>query len=194
MAGVASLCYAGSDAQICWGEYTKRDPAVGFNRICETARSEPRRPWSISRGERTRERADRRQSAQVMGRLRHRFAALVVAVLVISMTGCGIVGVSKRAPGELDPAIVVVMLATIVDLNEDAGSVTVKEDETFETWRIAVVESTWIRDHDGTLLALEDLSIGGRLEIRGTSRVSSLLTAHEMISLEEHPDKDFMIR
>jgi hypothetical protein len=109
-----------------------------------------------------------------------------VSILLVAgaMGGCYV-----AAEGELPPAVVLVMRGVIVDLNPEAGTVTVKKDETYETWQVAVVASTRVRAGDGRYLELADLRLGERIELRGTSRVLDLITVYEIISLEDHPEE-----
>ena len=110
--------------------------------------------------------------------------------VTLSLCGGMVGGCYTAKEGELPVAIVLVMRATVVDLNPDAGSVMVKEEETYETWRVAVVESTWVRARDGRHIDLADLRLGEKIEIRGTSRIDNLITAHEINSLEDHPEEE----
>jgi hypothetical protein len=107
-------------------------------------------------------------------------------VLWMGMLG----GCYTAGEADLPVEIVLTMQATIVDLNPDAGSVMVKEEETYRTWRVAVVESTWVRARDGRHIDLAELRIGEKIEIRGTSRLENLITAYEINSLEDHPEEE----
>ena len=124
-----------------------------------------------------------------MVRADYRSRVVLAAGITLLLAIGALCGCIVAKEGELPPATVLVMRATIVDLDSEAGSVTVKEDEIYDTWQVAVVESTWIRAPDGRHIGLEDLRVGERIEIRGTSRVNSLMTAREIISLEAHPEE-----
>jgi len=125
-----------------------------------------------------------------MERADHRLPVVLVLGIILSLAAGSWSGCTIAREGELPAAIVLVVRATIVDLDPKAGSVIVKEDEIYNTWQVAVVESTWIRAQDGHELDLEDLKIGERVEVRGTSRVTNLITAREIISFEEHPEEE----
>jgi hypothetical protein len=125
-----------------------------------------------------------------MERIVHRSWVLPALGIAFCLWGGAIAGCYTAKEGELPVAIVLVMQATVVDLNPDAGSVMVKDDETHETWRVAVVESTWVRARDGRHIDLAELRIGEKVQIKGISRIDFLITAHEIYSLEDHPEDE----
>jgi len=79
----------------------------------------------------------------------------------------------------------IVMDAVIVDVNPDAGTLTVKDDRSHDTWTIAVGTDTRILGPDAGSVALGDLRIGANVQIRGRSRIPWILIAEEVSVQEE---------
>lgn len=121
------------------------------------------------------------------------------AVLVIATTG--LAGCAGAPPGgmrgsgpmrgagggDIPPATLLLMRATIVDLNPAGGTLTVKDNESHGTWTVAVNEKTTILGADGGALKLSDFQVGQRVRIRGFSRIEEILTALEVERETEGP-------
>ncbi len=113
----------------------------------------------------------------------------IAAYFLLLTIGCAPVPREPSESGDLPPISILVMKAKIVDINSDTGVVTVKEVERYETWTVAVIESTEIRTLDGDYLEVTDLRIGEEIEIRGRSRIGNLCTASEISILDERPGR-----
>jgi hypothetical protein len=125
-----------------------------------------------------------------MERIGHGLQTLPVLGIALCLSVAMLGGCYTVGEGDLPVAIVLVMQGTVVDLNPEAGSVMVKEEENHDTWRVAVVESTWVRAPDGRHIDLGDLRLGEKVQIKGTSRIDFLITAQEINSLEDHPEEE----
>ena len=73
---------------------------------------------------------------------------------------------------------------TIVDLHPSEGRVTLKDNRTYHTWTIVVTGDTRIMSDD-TVIGPGDLPVGGRVRIRGTTRIKEILRALEINVLDE---------
>jgi hypothetical protein len=81
---------------------------------------------------------------------------------------------------DLPPPNLVLIHATIVDVNASLGTLTAKDDQSHGTWTVAVTAETKILGAGGASLTLGDLQAGQRVQIRGYSRIEELLTALEV--------------
>lgn len=118
--------------------------------------------------------------------------AMQVAVLALMMAGLGGCAAGQRGgmrgsgpkhgreDREIPPATLLILRATIVDLNPAAGTLTVKDDQTHGTWTVAVTKETAILGTGGQILALSEFQVGQKVRIRGTSRIEEVLTALEV--------------
>jgi hypothetical protein len=87
-----------------------------------------------------------------------------------------------RGPGRrgLPTPMVFLVNGTIVDLNPEGNTLTVKEDRTYATWTVTVAEDTSIIGAAGGIVPLSDLRIGEKVQIRGESRIEGILKAFEI--------------
>jgi hypothetical protein len=90
----------------------------------------------------------------------------------------------------IPPEVLHVLQAWIVSLDPELGSITVKENERYETWTVSIVPRTVIRTREGDHLAISDLRVGEQIEIRGTSRIGNHVTASEIELLEDRPEDE----
>ncbi len=81
---------------------------------------------------------------------------------------------------DLPPPSLLLIHATIVDVNASRGTMTAKDDQSHGTWTVAVTEETRILGVGGAILTLNDLQVGQKVQIRGYSRIEELLTALEV--------------
>lgn len=152
---------------MAWG------PASGYDLLAEGGRSMAGRPtW----------------------RMIPRVAALVIATA--GLAGCAGAppgGMRGSGPmrgmggGDIPPATLLLMHATIVDLNPAGGTLTVKDNDAHGTWTVAVTKETSILSAEGRTLTLSDFEVGQRVRIRGFSRIEEILTALELERETEGP-------
>ena len=126
------------------------------------------------------------------GTMKRQMRLAALALLAICLSGCAAGPIGGRAPmrgprpmdgpgGEdLPPPSLVLVHATIVDVNASRGTLTVKDDQSHGTWTVAVTAETRILGTGRAILALSDLQVGQRVQIRGYSRIEELLTALEV--------------
>jgi len=105
---------------------------------------------------------------------------MIVSLAVALLAGCA--GAPPRGPHRdmVPQPTVINMDGVIVDVRADAGTLTVKEDQAYDTWTVAVEPGTRIRGADALPATLADLKIGDRARIIGSSRVSWVMTASEI--------------
>ncbi len=112
---------------------------------------------------------------------------LLLAMAGIFVVGCSVAPIKATVPDDLPPRTFLLLRATIVDVDVDAAKLTVKDDSEHETWTVAVVEETRILGGNGDILALGELPVGRKVQIRGWSRIENLLTALEVNEIAESP-------
>jgi hypothetical protein len=112
--------------------------------------------------------------------------AVTVAFLLTISSGCGPPPPpddgSKSALPAGEP---ILMDAVVVDVDPDTWKLAVKDTREYATWTVVVDSlNTTIRDPGGGAIALEDLEIGTKVEIRGSSRVELVIDA-DWIDVEQ---------
>ncbi len=102
-------------------------------------------------------------------------------------------GPPHRSPGRIDPGsdatstpTLVLMVGVVVDTIGSVGTLTVKDVQDHGTWTVAVGPGTRFYGIDGGTVRLDEIEIGQRVQIRGTSRVPSIVEA-DQIDIEKPP-------
>jgi hypothetical protein len=81
---------------------------------------------------------------------------------------------------------VVLMIGVVVDTIGTAGTLVVKDVQDHGTWTVAIGPGTRFYGIEGGMINVTEIEIGQRVQIRGTSRVPSILEADE-IDVEKTP-------
>ncbi|MBD3160897.1 MAG: hypothetical protein GF346_01950 [Candidatus Eisenbacteria bacterium] len=112
------------------------------------------------------------------------------SVALFCLLGCAGAPRPGQDPDRIPPATVEYLPAVIVDLDPEGRTITVKETNRYETWRIVVREDRVVRTADGSPVGIAELRIGDRVEVRGMSRVAGLITAYEVTLVERRLDRE----
>ncbi len=70
--------------------------------------------------------------------------------------------------------------ATIVDIDRQAGKLTVKDREGWETWTVAVTTESWLRDDETGEIEIDAFEVGDQIRVIGVVRVPLVITAREI--------------
>jgi hypothetical protein len=114
----------------------------------------------------------------------------VPAMGLAALLLCACAAAPPRTPPESGGAMEMAPVPTtieavIVDSRPEARALTVKDVREHATWMISFAEEVRIFGLERPEMRLEDLGIGDRVRISGTSRVELILKAHEIELLDD---------
>lgn len=113
----------------------------------------------------------------------------LVAILIAGTLGCATLFLQSE--GEyVPPEVLEVLEGWIVSMDEGLRSVTIKDNEHYQTWTVSILEDTRIHTPEGAYLAISDLRIGDRVGVQGASRVKNHVTAHDVELLDDREGQD----
>jgi hypothetical protein len=123
-----------------------------------------------------------------------RLGGSALALIALGLLAAACAGPRTVARGRLDhdtDAVTtpdrILMTGVVVDTIDAAGTLTVKDVQDHSTWTVATGRGTRIYGADGGFTDLGAIEIGDKVQIRGESRVPSIVEAEEIDIQREEP-------